>query len=258
MGGATRRTVAVAMLAALLLSAGCATIGLAETIASLLQQIRELLAARRWDEALTKIGEVIRREPTEWRAYVYGAQAYVGKADWTQALHSARKAFEVAPREGEVLATLGETLFGAGLDALQRRAFADAAARFAEYIRLRPEDWRGYLHAGRASLGLGQWSDAARALVDGLGRATDPAGRAQLLQGLLDGGRQALGRGEHRGAAALLREYVRQDPASVAAYLDLGKAYLGAGDRMEALAAYRRVLELAPQNEEARRFLLGR
>jgi Flp pilus assembly protein TadD len=44
----------------------------------------------------------------------------------------------------------------------------------------------------------------------------------------------------------------------VTAHLELGKAYWNAGQRPDALAAFRRVLELAPQNEEARQFILGR
>jgi cytochrome c-type biogenesis protein CcmH/NrfG len=95
-------------------------------------------------------------------------------------------------------------------------------------------------------------------LVDGLSRASDSATRGQLVQDLLDGGRQALSRGEYQGAAGLLREYVRQEPGDVSALLDLGKAYWNSNERIEALGAFRRVLELAPQNEEARRFLLGR
>lgn len=251
------KAVAIAILVVVALSAGCATLGVVETIAELLTKIKELLAANKWDEALNKVAEVVRRDPTQWRAYLYGAQAYIGKADWSQALSNGRKAFDMAPREGEVLTTLGQALFGAGTDALQRRAFGDAAAHFVEYIKLRPADAQGYLNAGRAYLGLGSWSDAGRVLVEGLGRAGDPGTRSQLVQGLLDGGRQALARGEYRGASGLLREYVRQDPTNVSAYLDLGKAYWSSGDRTEALGAFRRVLELAPQNEEARRFLFG-
>jgi len=178
-----RKVAAGAILVVVALSVGCATVGLVETIESLLKQIKELLTAQKWDAALTKVAEVIRREPTEGRAYLYGAQAYIGKADW---------------------------------------------------------------------------SDAGRMLVDGLTRASDPAARAQLVQGLLDGGRQALSRGEYQGAAGLLREYVRQQPSDVSALLDLGKAYWNSDERTEARGAFRRVLELAPQNEEARRFLFGR
>ncbi len=210
-----RKAIACAILLVVTLSVGCATMGLVETIESLLKQIKELLTAQKWDAALTKVAEVIRREPTEWRAYLFGAQAYIGKADWGQALTQARKAVELAPRESETLTTLAQSLFGAG-------------------------------------------TDAGRVLVDGVSRASDSATRGQLVQGLLDGGRQALSRGEYQGAAGLLREYVRQEPGDVSALLDLGKAYWSSNDRTEALAAFRRVLELAPQNEEARRFLLGR
>lgn len=252
------KAIACAVLLTIALSVGCATMGLVETIESLLKQIKELLTAQKWDAALTKVTEVIRREPTEWRAYLYGAQAYIGKADWGQALGQARKAFELAPRESETLTTLAQSLFGAGTDALQRRSFGDAASHFVEYIKLQPVDVQGYLNAGRAYLGLGSWSDAGRVLVDGLSRASDSATRGQLVQALVDGGRQALSRGEYQGAASLLREYVKQEPGDVSAFVDLGKAYWNSDQRTEALGAFRRVLELAPQNEEARRFLLGR
>jgi len=238
--------------------AGCATVSLIDTIETLLRQAKELLDGKRWDEALAKLTEVIRRDPTQWKAYLYGAQAYIGKLDWGQALTSARKAFELSPRDGEVLTTLGQSLWGAGVDALQRRSFTEAAGHFVEYIKLRPTDVQGYLNAGRAYIGSGSWGDGARVLVDGLAHASDGATRSQLTQALVDGGRQALSRNDYRGAASMLREYVRLAPTDVSAYLDLGKAYWNAGDRGEALSAFRRVLELQPQNEEARRFLLGR
>jgi cytochrome c-type biogenesis protein CcmH/NrfG len=57
---------------------------------------------------------------------------------------------------------------------------------------------------------------------------------------------------------AALKEYVQRDPTQASAYLDLGKAYWQSGQRGEALSAFRRVLELQPQHEEALRFLLGR
>jgi tetratricopeptide (TPR) repeat protein len=254
----TSRPRAVLLLLVLLLSAGCATLGILDSIDSLLQQAKALLDAGRFDEALTKLVEVIRRDPTQWRAYLYSAQAYIGKRDWTAALGSARKALELAPAEPTTVATLGDALYGGGVDALQRGAFGDAARLLVEYIRVRPADVNGYVSAGRAYLGARDWTAAARVLVDGLGRAADPAARRQLTQALLDGGRRALAAGDARGAVGLLREYVRVEPTDVGAYLDLGKAYWSAGDRADALSAFRRVLELAPQNEEARRFLLGR
>src|ERR1041385_4847852 len=95
------RTLAAVLALSLAFAAGCATVGVVETIEALLKQIQDLLSAKKWDEALAKVAELLRREPTQWRAYLYGARAYIGKADWSQALASARKAFDLAPREGE-------------------------------------------------------------------------------------------------------------------------------------------------------------
>jgi Flp pilus assembly protein TadD len=253
-----RPIAAVLLLVVAVLAVGCATVSLLETIESLLAQAKALLDAKHYDEALAKLVEVIRRDPTQWKAYLYSAQAYIGKLDWTSALTSARKALELAPSEATAVTTLGDSLWGGGRDALQRGAYGDAARLFGEYVKLRPADWNGYLDAGRAYLGNRNWSDAVQVLSSGLGRTSDPAARKQLTSALLDGGRQALDAGDARGAVTLLREYVRVEPGDVAAYVNLGKAYAGAGENLEALGAFRHVLELAPQNEEARRFLLGR
>lgn len=328
-----RPVLALVLLAVLVLGVGCATMSLVESIESLLAQAKALLDAKKFDEALAKLAEVIKRDPAQWKAYLYGAQAYIGKLDWSAALANIRKAYQLAPSDGSVLATLGESLFGAGRDALQRGAFAEAVSHFVEYVKLRPTDVAGYLNAGRAYLGTRDWGgaldnlrkayqlapsdgsvlttlteslfgagrdalqrgaftdavghfveyvklrpadaqgylnagrayignkswlDAGRVLVDGLGRASDPAARKEFAGTLLDGGRQALNASDPKGAIAMLREYVKLEPADVNAYLNLGKAYVSSGENLEAFSAFRKVLELAPQNEEARRFLLGR
>jgi tetratricopeptide (TPR) repeat protein len=253
-----RQHAAVLLFVVAVLGVGCATLGALQSVESLIQQAKELLDARRFDEALAKLTEVIRRDPTQWKAYLYSAQAYVGKLDWSAALANIRKARELAPSDGAVLTTLGEALFGAGRAALQRAAFGEAVEHFVEYVKLRPGDATGYLNAGRAYLGNRSWGDAARVLVEGVGRVSDPAARQEFVRTLLDGGRQAVAAGEHRGAIPLFREYVRQEARDVAGYLELGKAYWNSGDRSDAVAAFQRVLELAPQNDEARRFLFGR
>ncbi len=249
---------AVVLLLVAVLSVGCATMSLLDTVESLIEQAKVLLDAKRYDEALTKLIEAIRRDPTAWKAYLYSAQAYIGKLDWASAITNARQAWNLAPADATVVTTLGDSLWGGGRAALQRGSFGDAAALFVEYIKLRPADAAGYLNAGRAYLGSRDWSAAVRVLSDGLGRAADPRARQEFAHTLLDGGQQALTLGDARGAIALLREYVRLEPRDVTAYVNLGKAHLSAGDSGEAFSVFRRVLELAPQNEEARRLLLGR
>ena len=252
------RGAAILLLVVAVLSFGCATMSAPESIESLLQQAKELLDAKKYDEALTKITEVIRRDPAQWKAYLYGAQAYIGKLDWSAALANARKAFELAPSDATVLTILGESLLGSGADALKRGAFNDAAVQFVEYIKLRPTDAQGYLSAAGAYLRGRQWTDAARVLTDGVARIPDGAVRREFMSTLRMGGAQAATSGDYQGAISLSREYVRLAPQDVTAHLELGKAYWNAGQRPDALAAFRRVLELAPQNEEARQFILGR
>jgi tetratricopeptide (TPR) repeat protein len=253
------RVVALLLLVTVVAAAGCATVSLLESIESLLRQAKELLDAKKYDEALTKLTEVIKRDPAQWKAYLYSALAYIGKGDWGNALASARDGLTRAP-DAAARTEVARSLLDGGRQALARSDYNGATSLLAEYVRQQPGDWSAYLDTARAYLGQAEWGQALAAARDGLARAPDGAGRAargELARALLDGGRQALSRGEYRGAASLLSEYVRQDPRNVSALLDLGKAYWSAGDRGQALDAFRKVLELAPTNAEARRFLLG-
>lgn len=252
----TRNTIAF-LLVVVGFTAGCATLGLVESIDSLLKQGRELYEAKRYDEALAKFQEVIKREPASWAAYLYSARAYIGKAAWAPAIESGRKAYELAPSGQDVVPVFAEALAGGGRDALSRGQYTEAVTHLGEYVRLQPADARGYLDLGRAYLGSGRYSDALGTVLGGLGRGGDGDVRQRLTATLLDGGRQALAQGDLQSGIGFLREYVQRDPGQVSAYLDLGKAYWQSGRQGEALGAFRRVLELQPGNQEALRFLLG-
>jgi cytochrome c-type biogenesis protein CcmH/NrfG len=92
-------------------------------------------------------------------------------------------------------------------------------------------------------------------IVQGLTQTSDAGARAELTRTLLDGGGQALASGNAKAAVILLQEYVRHDPGNFSAYLSLGKAYWQDGSIGNALGAFRRVLELNPNNAEALQFL---
>ena len=250
------RRLFTAVIAALLL-AGCATL-VADSIESLLEQGIELFTARKYDKAIEKFLEVVRRDPTAWNAHLYLARSYIAKSSWTDAIASGRKALELAPDRGEVVPVLAEALLGAGNDALNRGQFGEAARHLSEYVKLRPTDFRGHLQLGRAFLGSGSYQDAARAFVRGLGQVSDASDRQQLLVGLLDGDRQALSSGDARGAITLLQQYVRYDHDNASAYVELGKAYWQTGSRGNALRAFQRGLQLNPNDPEAQQFLGGR
>ncbi len=223
MAGFVPRRSLVALTVALLVFAGCAQL-MATSIEALIKQGLELLAAQKWDEAIGKFLEVVRRDPKYWEAYLHLARGYIGKGAWTDAIASGRKALELAPTTSDVIPALAQAVFGAGTDALARRQFSDAAGHFTEFLKLRPTDWQGYLQLGRAWLGAGNYADALAALAQGAGHATEGGAREQLA----------------------------------AAFADLGKAYWQSGQLGNALGAFQRVLELDPNHADALQFLRGR
>ena len=249
--GRTRPLVALILLVAVV--AGCAQLMMV-SIDTLMKQGIELLTAGKYDAAIAKFLEVLQRDPKSWNAYLYLARSYVGKGAWGDAIASGRKALELGDRN-EVVPVLADALFRAGTDALGRGQFSEAVGHLLEYVQLKPTDWQGYLQLGRAYLGAGTYGNALQALVQGLGRNPDDAGRQQLLRGLLDGGTQALGAGNAKAAIGLLQEYVRHDPRNVSAYLGLGKAFWQDGSLSGAFGAFQRVLELNPGDPEALQFL---
>jgi tetratricopeptide (TPR) repeat protein len=252
------RAFAVLLIAVLALS-GCATL-MEVTIDELIKQGIELFTARRYDEAIAKFLEVVRRDPKQWTAYLYMARSYIAKADWSNALTNARQAFQLAPRSGDVIPALAEALFGAGLDAFKQGQFQTAIGHLVEYIKLRPTDANGYLQLGRAFLSTGSWGDALRTIVQGLTQSPDAATRGQLVRGLFDGGVQALSAGNATAAIGLLQEYVKQGP-DASGYLQLGRAFLTTGAWTEALRALVQGLAQSPdattRNELVRSLLDG-
>lgn len=252
-----RQLAGVCWFVAATMLAGCATLGLADTPESLMREGTELYQAKRYDEALAKFEQVIQKDPTYWQAYVSVARCYIAKGNWLSAISNGRKAFQLAPSGEEVAPVFAEALFGGGAAALRQGQFSDAIGHFVEYIRLKPSDPQGYLNVGRAYLGTGAYRDALASFLNGLGQTGSAGFREELIQGLFDGGVQALSRGDARAAIGFLEEYVRADPANPTALLDLGKAYWQAGERSQALGAFGRVLELSPGHEEALRFLRG-
>jgi Flp pilus assembly protein TadD len=151
----------------MLLVAGCAQL-VAVSVETLLKQAIELFTAGRYDEAIAKLWEVVRRDPASWTAYLYLARSYVAKASWADALTTARKALELAPGNADVVPVLADALFGAGRDALARGQFREAIGHIVEYVKLRPTDVQGYLNLGKAywqSGNLGGALDAYRQVL---------------------------------------------------------------------------------------------
>jgi tetratricopeptide (TPR) repeat protein/O-antigen ligase len=127
--------------------------------------------------------------------------------------------------------------------------WADAAGEWAAVVRAAPGDARAHYELARA---LGATGKAAEAL-DELRRAVAldgaaPAYRSALADALWDSE-------QYYQAINEWRALVAADPGDLHARLRLGRAYLRTGERPLAAREYRRVLEIAPSNQEARRAL---
>lgn len=232
-----------------LLVAGCAAAPPRDEIGGLMKEGQALYAAKRFDEAIRKFGDVIARDAKNWQGHLWLARAFISKGSWADAIASARKAHELSPSGQDVVAVFAEALFGGGSEALRGSRFKDAIAHFGEYIKLQPANASAYLNIGRALLGDKRFADALASLLKGLSVSAGPE-RADLIKSLLDGGLQALAQGDFRGAVGLLGEYLKLDSANIRAYIDLAKSHIGTGDFPAALSTFMKGLGQGGQRQE--------
>jgi tetratricopeptide (TPR) repeat protein len=172
----------VVILVSVLAVAGCAQL-MADSVEVLLRQGIELFTAGKYDEAIAKFLEVVRRDPTSWNAYLYLARSYVAKSSWADALASGRKALELAPSSGDVIPVLAQALLGAGADAVKRGQFSEAIGHFGEYVKLRPTDVQGYLELGKAYWQSGNLGNALEAFQQVLRLNPNNVEAQQFLRG---------------------------------------------------------------------------
>jgi cytochrome c-type biogenesis protein CcmH/NrfG len=252
---ATRRKLIAALPAAAALAvAGCAAIPGITDSNVLLAEGEQLYHAKRYDEAITRFRTVIAQDPTNWRAWLWLARTYIVRGLWGDAIESGRQAFRLSPQGPEVLATFLQALFGGGAQALSGGNFSDAIKHFSEYLNHNTANPSAWLSVGKAYLGNKQYGDALQSLVRALG--VTGADRNDVIGTIFSGGAQAFKERDFSSAINLLREYVKQDPRNLQAYLTLGKSYLESGQGGGALEAFREVLKLSPTNAEALQFLL--
>lgn len=243
--------------------AGCAGSGgvvssgpsLADQIAALMKEAEQFYANKQYDVSIAKFQEVVAKDAKYWQAYVGMARSYIAKSAWPDAIASGKKAYELAPTGQDVIAVLGQALYGGGADALKRGQLAESVTRFVEYLKLEPGNTSAWLNVGKAYLGQAQYREAFNAFVQGLANGGG-ADRSELVRGLLDGGMQAFSRNDYGAAIASLKEYLKFDAGNLAVYLNLAKSYWESGERGNALNAFREVLKLDPLQSDALRFLL--
>ena len=138
------------------------------------------------------------------------------------------------------------------------KRYDEAIVKFERVIELDNTRWLAYLYLARCYMAKGSWT---RAVTNArLAYQAQPGGEDVVpvfSQSLWGAGTEALGGGKFGDAISAFREYLRVKPADAAAYVALGKSFLGAGDRTEALAAFGRALQLNPTHTEANDLVRG-
>ena len=255
-GLARRRLLQVLPLGVAALAAGCAGIplpGISDPDA-LLREGEELYRAKRYDEAMAKFRAVIALDRGNWRAWLWLCRTFIVRALWGDAIAAGRQAFALSPQGPEVLQTFLQALFGGGVQALSGGNFNEAIRHFREYLGHNTGNASAWLNVGKAYLGNRQYGDALTSLVQALG--VTGADRNDVISTMLSGGTQAFKERDYGNAIGMLREYVKQDPRNLQAYLTLAKSYWESGQSGGAAAAFREALKLNPTNGEALRYLL--
>jgi tetratricopeptide (TPR) repeat protein len=251
-----RARLTLLLLASTLLAA-CAGLTLQSEIDGLMREGQQLYAEKKYEQATDKFLTVIGKDPTYWQAYLWAARSFIAQGNWKDAIANGRKAFELAPKDREVLPIFAEALFGGGADALKSGRFAESVNLFVEYLKLEPGNSKAWLNVGKAYLGQKDFRQALGAFVQGLANGGG-AEREALIRELLDGGIQAFSSGKYRESIDLLKEFLKYDRKELQAYVGLAKAYWESGDKGKALETFKEVLQRDPRHEEAQRYLMRR
>lgn len=245
------------LLAASVTIAACASLTLQGEIDGLMKEGQQLYSEKKYDQATDKFVTVIGKDPTYWQAYLWAARAFIAKGNWKDAIANGKKAFELAPKDKDVLPVFAEALFGGGSDALKNGRYAESVNLFVEFLKLEPGNSKAWLNVGKAYLGQKDFRQALSAFAQGLASGGG-AERQDLIRELLDGGVQAFSSGKYRESIDLLKEFLKYDSKNLQAYLSLAKSYWESGDKGKALDAFKQVLKLDPRQEEALRYMLRR
>src|SRR5687768_6400248 len=123
----------------------------------------------------------------------------------------------------------GQQLYSAG-------KYDEAALKFSEVVSADPKYWVAYVWIARSLMAMGRWREAIGNARTGVELAPRDADVVPVFaEALFGGGADALKNGRWRESIDFFAEYLRLQPGSARAWLNLGKAYLGQHQFREAL-----------------------
>jgi tetratricopeptide (TPR) repeat protein len=138
-----------------------------------------------------------------------------------------------------------DNLYKLGVTYLDRDRPEEAIRVLTRASRMRPKDVRVLVNLGAAHDAGGHPDEAQRRYRAALAQAPgDSVASCRLASSLYS-------QAKHQEAVDLLRDIIRDRPASYCAYFTLGVAFADAGIYRDAIRMWKRVIELSPSSPEA-------
>lgn len=208
---------------------------------------RASMALGRQDEALAALESAAALEPpSSPRRYLFQAEVYTARQEWTRALLAFKQAADLTPQDPVPYYRMGWVL---------DQKLGDQEAAIAQYewaLRLAPDYIQPRLDLSRLYVDQGECDRAAQWLNPLLSSEAGTKLAGQLHNLLANCFLQ-----ESQASKALphLEEVLSLDPQSVAAHLALAQAYVQMQRYREAIETYRQVLQLQPGQPQAQQAL---
>lgn len=218
-------------------------------------------SARRWDDAIAQYDQILKAVPTHRAAVLGRAGALMGKGDLAGAAASYRKITATAPK-GEFAGAdpqLEEAHYFLALIASKQGDARSAVTEATAALRIEPTDSDAWYVLGSAQLRAGQpkesvtslrralmfvptgWCDPYAALVDAYTRL-GKAEQSQYARAMVSFCQKRTGEAEQQLKA------LTAGPAAVDALIGLGEIAESSGRQPDAIASYRKALDLEPTN----------
>lgn len=201
-----------------------------------------LRAQKRWDEAITAYESVIIQAPDDWAAHIGLGWARYERGDSLQAAMSEFQGAINAPNsQGNGQLAIAQAL-------TREKRFEEADAWFAQALALHPDNPGWYVARGNAARQAGNLALALAVYQEALTRFPD-FGYAyyEIAQAY------RLNEQSAQAIVAIERALALIAPPNAGYYARAGNIYEWAGDKNQALYAYRQALQIDPQNAEARK-----
>jgi Flp pilus assembly protein TadD len=212
-----------------------------------------------WKSEETLWADVVAKSPANGRAWMNYGLTQMAKGEYAGALRRFEHAATLVPNYATLEINLGIVKGELGDDAAAERHFRRALALrpdvsahlfYARWLAKRGRASEATPHA-REAMRLSPASAEARALATRLDAESRSAGPRTWpdYKSAFEAGLQAIGTSDWRGAIEANRAALARDPRSADAWTNLGWALAQLGFRDEAARAYRKGLEIRPDDE---------